>query len=257
MPAPEERAEERRKEDSGPRPHSLPRPAGRGFSVFRVMEALIPVINKLQDVFNTVGADIIQLPQIVVVGTQVRDEGGLCPGQNLGYGPGRGCGSAGSQAGLRGLCRRAWAPGAAVPQGLESRAWPGGEGRSRRGGSRGSRGRDGGGTDLQAELESAGTGRGFARGPLLPRAPGGRAGHARPHCARGTWQSLVVWFQGVGVFPSLRGCGVSFGTAGPGPRRPFVWHLSVFLQCNSGFQKQLKTNKQKDPNQLVLGVCGY
>lgn len=38
-----------------------------------LMEALIPVINKLQDVFNTVGADIIQLPQIVVVGTQVRN----------------------------------------------------------------------------------------------------------------------------------------------------------------------------------------
>ncbi|KAM9407352.1 dynamin-1-like protein isoform 3-T5 [Salvelinus alpinus] len=35
------------------------------------MEALIPVINKLQDVFNTVGADIIQLPQIAVVGTQL------------------------------------------------------------------------------------------------------------------------------------------------------------------------------------------
>lgn len=35
------------------------------------MEALIPVINKLQDVFTTVGADSIQLPQIVVVGTQV------------------------------------------------------------------------------------------------------------------------------------------------------------------------------------------
>ncbi|XP_055048680.2 dynamin-1-like protein isoform X2 [Misgurnus anguillicaudatus] len=34
------------------------------------MEALIPVINKLQDVFNTVGTDIIQLPQIAVVGTQ-------------------------------------------------------------------------------------------------------------------------------------------------------------------------------------------
>ncbi|KAJ8374170.1 hypothetical protein SKAU_G00047500 [Synaphobranchus kaupii] len=34
------------------------------------MEALIPVINKLQDVFNTVGADIIQLPLIAVVGTQ-------------------------------------------------------------------------------------------------------------------------------------------------------------------------------------------
>lgn len=38
-----------------------------------LMEALIPVINKLQDVFTTVGADTIQLPQIVVVGTQVRD----------------------------------------------------------------------------------------------------------------------------------------------------------------------------------------
>ncbi|XKL65079.1 hypothetical protein PGB90_005165 [Kerria lacca] len=34
------------------------------------MEALIPVINKLQDVFSTVGSDAIQLPQIVVVGTQ-------------------------------------------------------------------------------------------------------------------------------------------------------------------------------------------
>ena len=35
------------------------------------MDKLIPVINKLQDVFNTVGQDAIQLPQIVVVGTQV------------------------------------------------------------------------------------------------------------------------------------------------------------------------------------------
>lgn len=35
------------------------------------MEALIPVINKLQNVFTIVGADAIQLPQIVVVGTQV------------------------------------------------------------------------------------------------------------------------------------------------------------------------------------------
>ncbi|XP_053211532.1 dynamin-1-like protein [Panonychus citri] len=34
------------------------------------MEALIPVINKLQDVFNTIGSDTIQLPQIVVVGNQ-------------------------------------------------------------------------------------------------------------------------------------------------------------------------------------------
>lgn len=35
-----------------------------------MMEALIPVINKLQDVFNTVGSDAVHLPQIVVVGTQ-------------------------------------------------------------------------------------------------------------------------------------------------------------------------------------------
>lgn len=34
------------------------------------MEKLIPVINKLQDVFNTVGRESIQLPQIAVVGTQ-------------------------------------------------------------------------------------------------------------------------------------------------------------------------------------------
>ncbi|GBM28262.1 Dynamin-1-like protein [Araneus ventricosus] len=34
------------------------------------MEALIPVMNKLHDVFNTVGTDTIQLPQIVVVGAQ-------------------------------------------------------------------------------------------------------------------------------------------------------------------------------------------
>uniref|UniRef100_A0A668ANC7 Dynamin-1-like protein n=1 Tax=Myripristis murdjan TaxID=586833 RepID=A0A668ANC7_9TELE len=34
------------------------------------METLIPIINRLQEVFLTVGADIIQLPQIVVVGSQ-------------------------------------------------------------------------------------------------------------------------------------------------------------------------------------------
>lgn len=35
------------------------------------METLIPTINRLQEVFLTVGAEIIQLPQIVVVGSQV------------------------------------------------------------------------------------------------------------------------------------------------------------------------------------------
>jgi dynamin 1-like protein len=32
------------------------------------MDDLIPVVNKLQDVFNTIGNDQIDLPQIVVVG---------------------------------------------------------------------------------------------------------------------------------------------------------------------------------------------
>lgn len=43
---------------------SSPRSIGR-------METLIPTINRLQEVFLTVGAEVIQLPQIVVVGSQV------------------------------------------------------------------------------------------------------------------------------------------------------------------------------------------
>ena len=35
------------------------------------MDALIPVVNKLQDIFNITGSDAVQLPQIVVVGVQV------------------------------------------------------------------------------------------------------------------------------------------------------------------------------------------
>uniref|UniRef100_A0A665WE51 Interferon-induced GTP-binding protein Mx n=1 Tax=Echeneis naucrates TaxID=173247 RepID=A0A665WE51_ECHNA len=38
------------------------------------METLIPTINRLQEVFLTVGAEIIQLPQIVVVGSQVSQQ---------------------------------------------------------------------------------------------------------------------------------------------------------------------------------------
>lgn len=34
------------------------------------MESLIPIINKLQDVFYTIGSESIQLPQIIVVGAQ-------------------------------------------------------------------------------------------------------------------------------------------------------------------------------------------
>lgn len=35
------------------------------------METLIPTINRLQEVFLTVGAEVVQLPQIAVVGSQV------------------------------------------------------------------------------------------------------------------------------------------------------------------------------------------
>lgn len=55
---------------------SRPKRVYRFNSAATSMEALIPVINKLQDVFNTVGADIIQLPQIAVVGTQVKGSAG-------------------------------------------------------------------------------------------------------------------------------------------------------------------------------------
>ncbi len=48
------------------------------------METLIPVINRLQEVFLTVGAEIIQLPQIVVVGSQVsREEHASCEFESI------------------------------------------------------------------------------------------------------------------------------------------------------------------------------
>ena len=34
------------------------------------MEQLIPIVNKLQDVFGAIGQDSIDLPQITVVGSQ-------------------------------------------------------------------------------------------------------------------------------------------------------------------------------------------
>ena len=34
------------------------------------MEQLIPIVNKLQDVFGAIGNQVIDLPQIVVVGSQ-------------------------------------------------------------------------------------------------------------------------------------------------------------------------------------------
>jgi dynamin 1-like protein len=34
------------------------------------MEDLIPVINKLQDVFSAIGQQVLDLPQITVVGSQ-------------------------------------------------------------------------------------------------------------------------------------------------------------------------------------------
>ena len=35
-----------------------------------MMNDLIPLVNKLQDVFNTIGSDTVDLPQIIVVGSQ-------------------------------------------------------------------------------------------------------------------------------------------------------------------------------------------
>lgn len=156
------------------------------------MEALIPVINKLQDVFNTVGADIIQLPQIVVVGTQVREEGSFRQSRSLGRRPGRlqqrllAPRPAFAACGRRALPRLgAWG---CVAPGLVSGAWRGGGGaepaRRRSGGCRGGVGRD-----RASGTGSAGTGRGFPRGPLLPRAPGGRMGHAG-------WVAPSGWFSG-------------------------------------------------------------
>lgn len=197
MPAPEERAEERRKEaESGPGPHSLPGPARRGSRVLGVMEALIPVINKLQDVFNTVGADIIQLPQIVVVGTQVRDEGDVRPGHSPGRRPGRGCGGARSRAGLCGLRDEgaAWGAGSWALRRPPARAalrpgWDSGPGR-RRGaepGPGGSQGRGGEGTSGRRNWSPPGPGAAFPRA-VFPRALGGRAVHAG---RTGSWGPLA------------------------------------------------------------------
>lgn len=45
----------------------------RFYTIFVVMESLIPIISKLQDVFSTIGYrdTDVQLPQIVVIGSQV------------------------------------------------------------------------------------------------------------------------------------------------------------------------------------------
>lgn len=199
MPAPEERAGEKRKEaDSGPRPHSLPRPARLGSCVLRVMEALIPVC-KLQDVFNG-GRRHRQLPQIVVVGTQVR--GGQLPvGRAWEQAWKRAAAALAPPTGLRGLWEEGaaapWAPGAALHPG-----WcpgPGGEseGRSRHGGRRlpGA----GWGRDGRAELESAGTRRGFPAGRCFQGHLRGRMGHA----GRVAPSRLVSGWRGVCFPPCL------------------------------------------------------
>ena len=48
-------------------------PPQKGGRSFKGMESLIPIINKLRDVFGRTGgsSSIIQLPQIVVLGSQV------------------------------------------------------------------------------------------------------------------------------------------------------------------------------------------
>lgn len=153
-----------------------------------------------------------------------------------GRGPGRGCGSARSGAGLCGLWEEGAAGGPGAPRALPRLpalgcGAPGlgmGPGRAGRGGAgaAGLAGPGGGvgvGDGPRAELESAGTGRGFARGPLLPRAPGGRG------AAPGSWwarRPLLCGFPGGGRVSSLpallRGCGGSFGTARSGLRKPLL-----------------------------------
>jgi len=54
----------------------------KGESGMEQMEDLITVINKLQDVFNTLevnAREVIQLPQIVVVGSQVNQYASIYP----------------------------------------------------------------------------------------------------------------------------------------------------------------------------------
>ncbi len=41
-----------------------------GLNALSIMETLIPVINKLQDVFGAIGQQTLDLPQITVVGSQ-------------------------------------------------------------------------------------------------------------------------------------------------------------------------------------------
>lgn len=46
--------------------------ASHNFRLTRAMNSLIQVVNRLQDVFRSIDTNIVQLPQIAVVGTQVR-----------------------------------------------------------------------------------------------------------------------------------------------------------------------------------------
>lgn len=116
-------------------------------------------------------------------------------------------------------------------------AWPGGEGRSRRGGLGGSQGRGAVGTGQRAELEPSGTGRGSPSGPLLPRALGGRAAHAGRTGSRRAGQPPIGGLGAVGCWLGLlalrRGCGSRPGPAcGRGWRGRYCVAPGSFLQCN-------------------------
>lgn len=50
-----------------PRPPQVEPRLGHGAAP---MDALIPIINRLQDVFNCIGRPPVDLPQIVVIGSQ-------------------------------------------------------------------------------------------------------------------------------------------------------------------------------------------
>lgn len=140
------------------------------------MEALIPVINKLQDVFNTVGADIIQLPQIVVVGTQVRDAAMQADAPS---GPGRrprwpgGGGPAGPAAPAPARRAAARPGGESQARGRQGRSSARSRGREREGGPRA--GLECGRRGFQGQLGDAGR-----AGSAPSRSRRGAAGVQRP-----------------------------------------------------------------------------
>lgn len=215
MPAPEERAEERRKEaESGPAPAPFIAAARRaGVPCFRSHGGTNSCYQQAPGCLQYCGRRHHPVASDSRGGDAGERRGRRPPRPKPGAQAWSGLRRARSRAALAACGARAllgagtaWAlprlPPGLPRTGAGRGAWPGGEGRSRRGGLGGSQGRGGVGKSRRAELESSGTGRGSPRGPQLPRALGGRAvraGHT------GSWragQPLLGWFHGRGAFSS-------------------------------------------------------